>query len=636
MRKHKDIPGQMPLWEPPSEWRCPKEFPNLNNVDLIGFDVETKDPHLKSKGPGFIRGDAKVVGFSMSTGDASWYFPFDHEYGKQHQMPRESCLKFLESIVGDTSKTLVGANTMYEREAIWSLGITCKAKIFDIQIAEPLIDEEKPASLEEIARRRLGQSKDEEKLNEAAKDFGVDPKGGLWMLSPIYVGAYAEWDAWAPVHIWHHQMKEIREQGLDEVLQLELAIQPILWEMRLRGIPVDVDAARQLSKEYYAKETIITEHLAADYGAGLPRLDIWSGVSLKIYCDKHGLQYPTTPKGNPSFTKEFLEGSSFPFLKKVRDAREYNRLASTFIDGWIVGNQINGWVHPQWKQLASDDGGTRTGRMAASNPNPQQVPSRSKSGKRIRGLFCAPPGSSWAKLDYSQQEPRILIGFAERMGLPGATDAAQVYRDNPDQDFYNLMVQLASVERPQAKDLYLGRCYGMGIDKLAAKLRCDHVKARAILDQFDHHVPFVKQLGEKCEQAAQNRGFIRTLSGRRRHFNMWEPANFGAACKVADDCYPVDTRELALEKWKGVAIRRADTRKALNALIQGSAADMTKFAMLKVFNELGHIPYMQVHDELNYPVSNEDEAQAIKQCMETCVDISVPIKVDLDYGTSWK
>lgn len=630
-KKHRDIPGQLPLWEPRSEWQCPVDFPRIESR-VVGFDVESRDPRLRSHGPGFIRGDAEVVGFSLSDGNASWYFPFNHAYGRQ--LPRESCINFLKSIVCDPSREIVGANTMYEREALWSLGIEPTAPIFDIQIAEPLIDEEQAASLEEIARRRIGSDKNEELLNEAAKAFGVDPKGGLWQLDPKYVGPYAEWDAWAPVHIWKDQMSEIRRQGLQEVLRLELAIQPILWKMRLRGIPVDVDAAKKLAQEYYDNEQLVIRSIMADYGTDLPRIDVWSAPSIAVYCKHHKIHYPTTNKGNPSFTKEFLESSSVPFFKRIREAREYNRLASTFVEGWIIDNQINGFVHPQWKQLASDDGGTRTGRMAASNPNPQQVPKRSKRSKAIRSLFRH-PDIRWAKLDYSQQEPRILIHFAAVMGFPGADKARQVYIDDPSQDFYNLMVELAQVERPQAKDLYLGRCYGMGIDKLAAKLRCDPKRAADILSQFDTHVPFVKGLAELSESKAQQRGFIKTLSGRRRHFNQWLPASPKAAAELGVDNFPVATYEEAVEKWPGKSIRRADTRKALNSLIQGSAADMTKYAMLKVYDELGQIPYMQVHDELNYPAETMELAMEIKRCMESCVDITVPIKVDLDWEESW-
>jgi len=635
MRKHKDILGQLPLWEPESDWVKPSTFPTWSGSNLIGFDIETCDPHLTTRGPGFIRGDARVVGFSLSDGRSSHYFPFDHEYGDN--MNRSDVLQYLYNLLQDQTKEFVGANMLYEREGLWSLGITPKARFLDIQIAEPLIDENitNGTALEKLGLKYLKEGKNEAGLIEAAKAFGVDPKGGLWRLNPKYVGKYAEWDAWAPVHIWRKQMEEIRRQRLEDVLELELKVQPILWEMRRNGIPVNIETAKTASTELKKQQQKIIDELARDYGVGLPKLDIWSGVVIQIYCNKHKIDYPRTAKGNASFAKEFLESTSNPFFKKLRTARELDRLASTFVDGWILNNAIDGKVHPQWKQLASDDGGTKTGRMAASNPNPQQVPTRSAASKIIRKQFCAPEGLGWAKLDYSQQEPRILLHFAYLMGLDGAAEARQTYIDNSDTDFYNYMMELASIDRRAAKDLYLGRCYGMGAPKLAGKLGVDVGGAQDILTNFDIKLPFIKQLGERCTALANSRGWIKTLSGRKRHFNMWEPANYMAAVERRLDTNPVSSQAEAAEKWKGLSIRRVDTRLALNSLIQGSAADMTKFAMVRVYEEMGLVACMQVHDELNFTVDCEDTALEIKRHMESCVDLTVPIKADLTYGKAW-
>lgn len=635
MAKHKDTPGQLPLWEPESDWIAPDQFPEFN-TKFIGFDVESRDPNLLSRGPGYIRGDAKVIGYSLSDGQSSFYFPFGHEYGGN--LNREKCLRFLQSVVGDPEVTLVGANTMYEREALWSLGMKVNCKIWDVQIAEPLINENirNGTALEKLGKKYLEQGKNEEGLVEAARAFGVDPKSGLWQLAPKYVGKYAEWDAWAPLHIWAKQMEEIRKQGLQRILDLELEVQPILWLMRRDGIPVDVERARLAADNLEQERDEILEDLTEEYAhQNLPKLDVWSGTVLARYCDHHKIYYPRTAKGNPSFAKDFLESSSNIFFKQIRRAKELDRLAGTFIRNWIITNAINGRVHPQWKQLASDDGGTKTGRMAASDPNPQQVPKRSKASKVIRPLFRAPKGKYWAKLDYSQQEPRILLHFAYRMGLDGAAEAQQRYIDDPATDFYNLMMEMANIERTPAKDLYLGRCYGMGGEKLAVKLKCTVEEAYKILANFDAKLPFIKQLSEKCEQLANSRGFIKTLCGRKRHFDQWEPADRKAAARLEKDSFSVNNLADAHTKWPGIAIRRSDTRLALNSLIQGSAADMTKAAMVRVYSVMGLVPCMQVHDELNFILDNHDQALEIKHHMETCVDLTVPIKADLDWGDSW-
>jgi DNA polymerase I-like protein with 3'-5' exonuclease and polymerase domains len=279
---------------------------------------------------------------------------------------------------------------MYEREALWSLGMEVNCKIYDVQIAEPLINENirNGTALEKLGKKYLEQGKNEEGLVEAARAFGVDPKGGLWQLAPKYVGKYAEWDAWAPIHIWAKQMEEIRKQGLQRILDLELEVQPILWLMRCGGIPVDVEQAKLAADKLELERDELITQLTLEYQVGgLPRLDIWSGPILARYCDHHKIYYPRTPKGNPSFAKDFLETSSHPFFKSIRHAKELDRLAGTFIRNWIINNAIDGRVHPQWKQLASDTGGTKTGRMAASDPNPQQVPKRTKASQRGR---CGP------------------------------------------------------------------------------------------------------------------------------------------------------------------------------------------------------------------------------------------------------
>lgn len=630
---------QLGLFNPKSDWTAPESLPDLSQEKKIGFDVETRDPHLNAKGPGFIRGDAYMVGFSIATEDQSWYFPIRHLLGEN--LNEEVCLKWLRNLLSDESRTIVGANLSYELEACWREDIEIRCQMIDIQIAEPLINEEsiRGYSLNVLAKKYLNLEKDEELLREAANSFGgktkgkkvigLDPKSEMWKMDPIYVGKYAEVDAQLPLQIWEKQRQIIIEEELGQIFKLEQEVQKILFRMRLKGIPVSTDKAREVSKYLNTQEVSSRTTLENEWGIG-STLDEWSSDSLRDHCDHHGITYPFTAKGNPSFTKDFLNSSDHPFLNGITELRTLNRLRTVFVDQWIFGNQINGWVHCQWKQLASDDGGTRTGRLAASDPNPQQIPGRSEHSSLIRGCFVPEKGKKWAKIDYSQQEPRILVHFAVLCGFKGAQEAADAYAADPDMDFYNFMMEVASVKRKTAKDLYLGRCYGMGASKLAVKLNTSEDEAKEILQKFDEKVPFIKELAEYTENIAQRRGYIRTLLGRRRHFNLWEPAN----------AYQQKTQPLPLsrakEEYAGKTLRRAHCRKALNSLIQGSAADMTKAAMRAVEQGLGLIAYMQVHDELNYGVDSLEQAQQIQKIMENCVDMKVPIKADLDYGDSWK
>jgi DNA polymerase I-like protein with 3'-5' exonuclease and polymerase domains len=485
--------------------------------------------------------------------------------------------------------------------------------------------------------------KDESLLRQAAQDygFGADVKGCLWKMPARYVGPYAEYDAKSPLLIFQKQLKSLEQQGLLPVFELESKLLPILWLMRKRGIRIDVEKATRLSKDLLAEECRVRQEMNVKYGQ---EIDEWSGGQIAMVCDRLNIKYPHTQHGNPSFTADFIEGTSNPFFDSLSELRELNSMRSKFVDGWLLKNVVGEFVHPQWRQCATDEGGTRTGRMAAANPNPQQVPAGKyrKTGKpnpfgqQIRGCFIPHDKDlRWAKYDYKAQEPRILTHFATKCNCTGAILAAMKYKSDKDFDIYQLMVEAAGIDRRPAKDCYLGRCYGMGKAKLAAKFNRTESEAEQILKKFDEGVPFVKEMADLCSNAAERRGYIRTLLGRRRHFTLWEPVDSYNMRKRGIDCMPV-RENVANSKWSGERLRRSQTHKALNALIQGSAADMTKAAMVMTYEELETFPYMQVHDELAYGVTGQSEAEDIQQRIEGCVDMEVPIAAELTLGDSWK
>jgi len=626
------------LFEPSSDWTPPKSFPNLKSEKQIGIDIETRDPDLNSHGPGFIRGNAEVVGITVATNDCSWYYPIAHLGGGN--VDRVPVIRFLGDILKDPKQYIVGANLQYELEGLWSLGIDVKCRCLDIQVAEALIDEEREGgySLDALARDYLGAPKDEILLREAASTYGVDPKAGLWKLPSKYVGAYAEWDGLAPLQILKKQMVELKKQDLLPIFEFESRLLPILWKMRKQGIPIDLDAVDKLSKELKKQEQDAKQGFKLLEGYDI---DPWSGPQIANLCKRRGIQHPITLKGNPSFTGEWLEEFSDPAIQCIGKIRAVNRMRSTFVDDWF-SNNIKGRIHPQWKQLASDDGGTRTGRMAAANPNPQQVPaskfrksgSINEIGKAIRACF-AHPIIPWCKLDYSQQEPRILTHFAAVCDFTGAKLAQMAYQKDRKMDFYDFMVKICQIDRRPAKDLFLGRSYGMGKDKLARKLGKSVKEAAEILRQFDANMPFMKEIADSCMRNAQKRGYIKTLLGRRRHFDSWEPVDSYQMRKDGQDTRPLNLKA-AEAKWSDKRLQRSETHKALNALIQGSAADMLKAAILNIHNELGIVPYMAVHDELDLGVVDEKQAKECQKLAENCVEMTVPIRADMDYGKHWK
>ena len=518
------------FFKPGSDWAIPLDFPNLSSEAIIGLDTETKDPRLTTDGPGFCRGDATVSGISVGTRDRGWYFPISEFHNLR--MDRDQVTRYLSDLLGDPNKYICGANLGYDLEALESIGVTCKRRIIDIQIAGALIDEEdeRGYSLGRLCQRYLGSNKAEDLLKEAASAWGVDPKREMWKLPPQYVGPYAEWDAQAPVLIFEKMSPILKSEDLEDIFQMECELLPILLEMRLKGIPIDEEKAKQVSDNLIEEENELRLHFLREWGA---QVDEWSTPSIAQLCDENGVRYPFTAKGNASITKEFIMQQDHPLLNDIKRIRHVNRMRHTCLDGWIRGNLINGRIHPNWVQLKSDDGGTRTGRMASKQPNAQQFPSEKSrdggtnvEGRLIRSMFIADKGMMWAKLDYSQQEPRILTHFATMCKMEGAEDAAKQYRDNPDMDFYQYLVEAAGVSRRVAKDMYLGLCYGMGGEKMASKLNKPLAEAKEIIEEFNDKVPFVKQMAELCMSRASSRGWIRTLEGRRRHFNYWEPRAF--------------------------------------------------------------------------------------------------------------
>jgi len=309
----------------------------------------------------------------------------------------------------------------------------------------------------------------------------------------------------------------------------------------------------------------------------------------------------------------------------IAKAREINKAHTTFIDS-ILRYQHKGRIHAEINQLRNAGGGTVTGRFSYQNPNLQQIPARNKDlGPKIRSLFIPEDGCKWGCFDYSQQEPRLVVHYAALYKLPSVYDVVDAYETDPNSDFHQTVADMADIPRSQAKTINLGLFYGMGKTKLQAELGVTKDKAADLFNTYHAKVPFVKQLMEKASNRAQDRGQIRTLLGRLCRFHLWEPNQFGM--------HKAMTHEDALREH-GPGIKRAYTYKALNKLIQGSAADMTKKSMLELYKE-GIIPHIQIHDELDLSIETDAQAKKIIEIMENAVTLEVPNKVDYEFGKNW-
>ena len=608
------------IFKPQTEWLPPTEFPNLSKYDEIAIDLETKDPDLMKMGSGSVTKNGEVVGIAVAVEGWCGYYPIAHEGGGN--MDFRMVLNWITDVL-KTPSTKIFHNAMYDICWLRSMGLTINGKIVDTMIAAGLCDENQMRyDLNSCSKKYTGLTKDESALYAAAKEWGVDAKGEMYKLPAMYVGQYAEKDASITLQLWQVLKREIESQDIESIFNLETELFPCLVNMKFLGVRVDVEAAHQLKDKLSSEEKECLLKVKKETGVDT---QIWAARSIAQVFEKLRLPFDRTEKTNsPSFTKNFLQNHPHPVVKHIARAREINKAHTTFIDT-IIKHSHKGRIHAEINQLRGDNGGTVTGRFSYSNPNLQQIPARNKElGPMIRSLFIPEEGHTWGVFDYSQQEPRLVVHYSALQNLYGFDSVLDSYNEG-NADFHTIVADMAQIPRSQAKTINLGLFYGMGKNKLQAELGVSKEKSDELFKQYHEKVPFVKMLMDNVMQRAQSRGQIRTLLGRLCRFHLWEPNMFGMHKALPHDAALME---------HGPGIRRAFTYKALNKLIQGSAADMTKKAMLELYKE-GIIPHIQVHDELDISVKSKEHADKIKQIMESAVDLEVPNKVDYESGPNW-
>tara|TARA_R100001460_G_scaffold55594_13_gene95024 strand:- start:281 stop:2140 length:1860 start_codon:yes stop_codon:yes gene_type:complete len=611
---------QEPMFAPKSNWEVPELFPNIPETKTIAVDLETCDPNLLVKGPGWATGDGYVIGVGVATDDWKGYFPFRHQGGGN--LDEGLVLKWLSKTLSSNKRDVVFHNSLYDVGWLKREGVEVCGNIVDTMFAAPLIDENRRSySLDSLGESYCNNKKDESLLQDAALAYGINPKSEMYKLHSKYVGPYGEQDAALTLKVWDKLKQEIKSQDLSKIYELETSLIPLLIEMRWRGVRVDEEKAHSISKELSKKEQKIQVEIKRKYGS---EVNLWANASLQDIFDKNKLFYPRTEKGMASFQRQWLESHTHELPRLIVEARKLNKARTTFIDKMILEHSHEGRIHAEAHPLRSDRGGTVSGRFSYSNPNLQQVPARDPEiGDMIRSIFIPEEDCEWGVFDYSQQEPRLTVHYADKMNLAGAKEAVIEYTER-NADFHQIVADMANIPRKQAKTINLGLSYGMGKEKLINELGLDDSEAQKLFDQYHEKVPFIKGLQDQCTRIATDRGYIKTLGGRRCRFDLWE-SRFER------------TTPLPLEEAKseyGESLKRSFTYKALNRLIQGSAADMTKLAMLELWKE-GIIPHLQIHDEVDISVKDKTEAKKVCEIMRDCVDLVVPLLVDYELGPSW-
>ena len=618
------------MFEAPIEWNCPENFPDLSKEKYIAIDLETKDPNLKSKGSGAVIGQGEIVGIAVATEGWSGYYPIAHEGGGN--LDKRIVLEWFKEVCANDAVKIFH-NAMYDVCWIKSYGIKINGHIIDTMVMAYLVDENRLwYILNSVSFDYLGETKNETLLKETADSWGIDAKSEMYKLPAMYVGAYAEKDAELTLKLFKILSKEIQNQNLQNVFNLETELFPCLIDMKFKGVRIDMDKTYQLKKDLVNKEEALIKEIKDETGI---EVQLMAARSVAKVFDKLGLHYERTVKSKaPSFTKNFLQEHTHPIVKKIAKARELNKAHSTFIDS-ILRFTYKGRIHADINPIRSDQGGTVTGRFSYSNPNLQQIPARNKDlGPLIRGLFIPEEGHKWGCFDYSQQEPRLVVHYAASTEPicfdDSVTNIVEKFKDNS-VDFHKTVADMANISRTQAKTINLGLFYGMGKGKLQAELGLGtKEEAENLFNKYHQNVPFVKDLMTITSRVANNNGYIKTLLGRRCRFDKWEVNKFNPGVMSQ----PLSRTEAEATYGPPPAIKRCWTYKALNKLIQGSAADMTKQAMVNLYKE-GIVPHIQIHDELDISIQSDDQAKKIIEIMENAVTLAVPNKVDYESGETW-
>ena len=666
---------------------------DLQDVDTVAIDIETYDPNLKTKGLGAIRKDGFITGVAVATGKDTVYFGLHHsDKTTSKEEEKEFWDQLNKKLLQNPNIIKVFHNAIYD--VCWLRAVTgkmLKGRLVDTMVAASVIDENRfKYSLDALSKDYLNDSKYKYDLYEKAAIEGIkDPMSNMHKLSYGLVKVYAKQDVDLTLKLWNLFNKKLdktlytktennKVYTCRNIFELETRLFPCLVEMKFKGVRIDTQKLENLGKRLRRRRdnllNIIKKH------TGL-KLQLWAATSIKQLLDNRKItKFEKTPKsGMPKLPKDFLKTHEDRFLRMVSKAREADKAVNTFIEG-LKSYIYKGRIHADINQIKGDGGGTVTGRFSMSNPNLQQIPSKGYIGKKMRELFIPEEGHTWGSFDYSQQEPRIVVHYAIKHGLSETEDLKERFDDDK-ADFHQVVADMAKISRKQAKTINLGLFYGMGKGKLQAELNLDKAQAKTLFDTYHRKVPFVKELSDNLIRFAAKHKLIFTLEDRfcrfdkyesvnkrwdnnKRKFQEWDPEAVEIKQSDGKIKYKGDwitpklfTREEAWTKFKllhnakskqkvedlteeerenrfKLYFSPAFTYKALNRLVQGSAADMTKKAMVLLY-EKGIVPHIQIHDELCVSIKDNETRNTVQKIMEIAIPLKVNNKVDFESGPNW-
>lgn len=587
-------------------------YPDLSNSRVICLDIETKDPNLKTSGSGVYRKDGYIIGIAIANDQGfSEYYPLKHPDTTKEE--REKNEKYLQKILSlDIPK--LGANLLYDLDWICNFnGWTVNGRYNDVQIAEPLIDENRDSySLNSLALKYLGKEKFQDEIKEYCdkKEWKGLPVTHLWKMPGHVVRKYAIVDVLEPIDIFKKQVKILKEQNLFELYRMEIGQIPLLLQMKKTGIRVDGEKVDESSKELERRIRKGEQELFEKYN----KFNINSGKQIAKILDKLNVKYNLTEKGNPALDKTNLERLAHPIGRQILEIKKYKTLYNNFFHGSLLKFRVNERIHCNFHPLkiskfGDNIAGTKSGRYSSSNPNLQQIPSKKDEMSRIaRQVFLPEEGYLLGKLDYSQIEFRIIAHYATGHN---AEEIREKYKNDPNTDYHKIVEDWLNIERKQAKGINFGLAYCMGVKTCANNNGWSIDEAKDLFNRYNENLPFLKTTRNSITQVGKGRGFIRTILNRRAR---------------VDERMKKDKKEYTL----------------FNRLIQGSAADILKKSMVNAYNKgLFNIlmPHLTVHDELVVSMPKTKEGvmalKELKHTMENSVKLKVPLIVDTEVGSNW-
>ena len=554
--------------------------------------------------------DAELVGMSFSVKEnEAYYIPIPSDFDEAQKIVNE-----FKQLLEDENIEKIGQNIKYDMIVLNRYGVNIKGKIFDTMIAHYVIQPEIHHNMDYLAEIYLNYKTI--KIDELIGPKGKNQKN-MRDLDPKDIYRYACEDADVTLKLKNILEKELVKNNAEKLfLEIEMPLVPVLVNMETNGVRIDPEALKQTSVHLTARMNEIEKEI---YQLADEEFNISSPKKVgEILFEKLKLNEKAkkTKTGQYVTSEEVLESlrSKHPIVEKILDFRGLKKLLSTYIDSLpLLINKRTGKIHTSFNQTV-----TSTGRLSSSNPNLQNIPIRNEDGKEIRKAFIPDDGCKFFSADYSQIELRIMAHLSQDKNMIDAfNEGNDIHAATASKLYKRPIADITRDERSKAKTANFGIIYGISVFGLAERMNVSRQEAKELIEGYFTTYPQIKEYMDKSIEVAREQGYIETIFGRKRFLPDINSRN--------------------------AVVRGYAERNAINAPIQGSAADIIKVAMINIYNRfqsesLKSKMILQVHDELNFSVyPNEEEIvqKIVVEEMEKAYKMRVPLNADSGWGNNW-